>query len=65
MFLVNNSYLCSVNKRKEKDVKPAFRNAESTKKDDNYEKRMQMKFLCYSTVLNAIKQWETELCAGL
>ncbi len=35
------------------------------KKEDDYEKRMQMKFLCYSTVSNAIRQWVTELCAKL
>lgn len=31
MFFANDSYLCSVNRENNKDVKPAFRNAESKK----------------------------------
>lgn len=43
-----------------KDVKPAFRNAESTK-DENYEKNAN-EILCYSTKSNAIRQGVMEQC---
>ena len=46
--------------------KIALQNVEGKKRGNKLWKRMQMKKLwCYSTVLNAIKQWETELCARL